>query len=109
MHVFTQRRQLTFPQGWYGSAYLLTTTALQPMYGTIYKYFNVKFAYLTAVFIFEVGSLISAVAPSSVTFIVGRAIAGVCSSSPLFWTSRTDSISRLERLVSSLDPSSSCH
>ncbi|EEU47379.1 uncharacterized protein NECHADRAFT_67330 [Fusarium vanettenii 77-13-4] len=63
--------------GWYGSAYLLTTTALQPMYGTIYKYFNVKFAYLTAVFIFEVGSLISAVAPSSVTFIVGRAIAGI--------------------------------
>ncbi|KAI8674980.1 MFS domain-containing protein [Fusarium keratoplasticum] len=63
--------------GWYGSAYLLTTTALQPMYGTIYKYFNVKYAYLTAVFIFEVGSLISAVAPSSVTFIVGRAIAGI--------------------------------
>ncbi|KAL6361719.1 hypothetical protein LRP88_05194 [Fusarium phalaenopsidis] len=63
--------------GWYGSAYLLTTTALQPMYGTIYKYFNVKYAYLIAVFIFEVGSLISAVAPSSVAFIVGRAIAGI--------------------------------
>ncbi|KAM5346611.1 hypothetical protein ACJ41O_009616 [Fusarium nematophilum] len=63
--------------GWYGSAYLLTTTALQPMYGTVYKYFNVKYAYLTAVFIFEVGSLISAVAPSSVAFIVGRAIAGI--------------------------------
>ncbi|KAH8729554.1 major facilitator superfamily domain-containing protein [Ilyonectria robusta] len=63
--------------GWYGSAYLLTTTALQPMYGTIYKLFNVKLAYLAAVFIFEVGSLISAVAPSSVAFIVGRAIAGI--------------------------------
>ncbi|KAM0207576.1 hypothetical protein ACHAQI_007579 [Fusarium lateritium] len=63
--------------GWYGSAYLLTTTALQPMYGTIYKYFNVKIAYLAAVFIFEIGSLISAVAPSSVAFIVGRAIAGI--------------------------------
>lgn len=48
------------------------------MYGTIYKLFNVKLAYLAAVFIFEVGSLISAVAPSSVAFIVGRAIAGVC-------------------------------
>jgi MFS family permease len=68
--------------GWYGSAYLLTTTALQPMYGTIYKYFNVKIAYLVAVFIFEIGSLISAVAPSSVAFIVGRAIAGVCRPSP---------------------------
>ncbi|EWG38697.1 hypothetical protein FVEG_01856 [Fusarium verticillioides 7600] len=63
--------------GWYGSSYLLTTTALQPMYGTIYKYFNVKIAYLAAVFIFEIGSLISAVAPSSVAFIVGRAIAGI--------------------------------
>ncbi|KAF4463060.1 aflatoxin efflux pump AFLT [Fusarium albosuccineum] len=63
--------------GWYGSSYLLTTTALQPMYGSIYKYFNVKIAYLTAVFIFEIGSLISAVAPSSVSFIVGRAIAGI--------------------------------
>lgn len=47
------------------------------MYGTVYKLFNVKLAYLTAVFIFEVGSLISAVAPSSTAFIVGRAIAGV--------------------------------
>jgi hypothetical protein len=63
--------------GWYGSAYLLTTTALQPMYGTIYKLFNVKLAYLIAVFIFEIGSLITAVAPNSTVFIVGRAIAGV--------------------------------
>lgn len=63
--------------GWYGASYLLTTTALQPMYGTIFKLFNVKLAYLTAVFIFEIGSLISAVAPSSTTFIVGRAVAGI--------------------------------
>lgn len=90
MGIFTKMCRLTSSQGWYGSAYLLTTTALQPMYGTIYKYFNVKFAYLTAVFIFEIGSLISAVAPSSVTFIVGRAIAGVRTFSLLFWTPRTD-------------------
>ncbi|KAK1491501.1 hypothetical protein CCUS01_03287 [Colletotrichum cuscutae] len=51
--------------------------ALQPMYGAVYKLFNVKIAYLTAVFVFEIGSLISAVAPSSVVFIVGRAIAGI--------------------------------
>ncbi|KAH7312381.1 MFS toxin efflux pump [Stachybotrys elegans] len=63
--------------GWYGSAYLLTTTALQPMYGTVYKLFNVKLAFLGAVFIFEIGSLICAVAPNSTTFIVGRAIAGI--------------------------------
>ncbi|KAL7907163.1 MFS general substrate transporter [Trichoderma velutinum] len=63
--------------GWYGSAYLLTTTALQPMYGAIYKYFNVKWTYLAAIFIFEIGSLLSAVAPSSKALIVGRAIAGI--------------------------------
>ncbi|GAB0134563.1 hypothetical protein EsDP_00002928 [Epichloe bromicola] len=63
--------------GWYGSAYLLTTTALQPMYGAVYKYFNVKLVFLGAVFIFEIGSLVSAVAPESTTFIVGRAIAGI--------------------------------
>ncbi|KAI5459236.1 major facilitator superfamily domain-containing protein [Mariannaea sp. PMI_226] len=63
--------------GWYGSAYLLTTTALQPMYGAVYKLFNVKIAYLTAIFIFELGSLVSAVAPTSPAFIVGRAIAGI--------------------------------
>lgn len=69
-------------QGWYGSSYLLTTTALQPMYGAIYKLFNVKLVYLGAVFIFEVGSLVSAVAPSSTAFIVGRAIAGVSTTAP---------------------------
>ncbi|KAL7938470.1 MFS general substrate transporter [Trichoderma chlorosporum] len=63
--------------GWYGSAYLLTATALQPMYGAIYKYFNVKWTYLAAIFIFEIGSLLSAVAPSSKALIVGRAVAGI--------------------------------
>lgn len=47
------------------------------MYGAVYKLFNVKLAYLGAIFIFEIGSLICAVAPTSTTFIVGRAIAGV--------------------------------
>jgi predicted MFS family arabinose efflux permease len=47
------------------------------MYGAVYKLFNVKLAYLGAIFIFEIGSLICAVAPDSTTFIVGRAIAGV--------------------------------
>jgi hypothetical protein len=28
--------------GWYGSAYFLTSTALQPTYGRIYKIFNVS-------------------------------------------------------------------
>lgn len=63
--------------GWYGSSYLLTTTALQPSFGRIYTYFNVKYTYLIAIAIFEVGSIICAAAKNSVMLIVGRAIAGV--------------------------------
>jgi hypothetical protein len=63
--------------GWYGAAYLLTTTALQPTYGSLYRMFSVKWVFLGAIFLFEVGSVVCAVAPSSEAFIVGRAIAGV--------------------------------
>ncbi|KAK9779952.1 putative Major facilitator superfamily domain-containing protein [Seiridium cardinale] len=62
---------------WYGASYLLTSTALQPLYGTIYKLFDIKLTFLGAVALFELGSLVSAVAPSSVAFIIGRAIAGL--------------------------------
>ncbi|KAJ6111411.1 major facilitator superfamily domain-containing protein [Penicillium sp. IBT 18751x] len=62
---------------WYGSAYFLTSTALQPSYGRIYKIFSVKWGFLVAVAIFEIGSLLCAVAPSSTVLIVGRAIAGI--------------------------------
>ncbi|KAL4882172.1 major facilitator superfamily domain-containing protein [Aspergillus karnatakaensis] len=62
---------------WYGSAYFLTSTALQPSYGRLYKVFSPKWAFLAAVFIFELGSLICAVPQSSTVLIVGRAIAGI--------------------------------
>lgn len=63
--------------GWYGSAYLLTASAFQPMYGRIYMAFNTKWSYLAAIAIFEVGSLVCAIAPSSKALIVGRAIQGL--------------------------------
>ncbi|KAF9696096.1 hypothetical protein EKO04_005868 [Ascochyta lentis] len=62
--------------GWYGSSYLLTTTSLQPSFGKVYTYFDVKYTYLCALIIFEVGSVICAAATSSPMFIIGRAIAG---------------------------------
>ncbi|RYF44524.1 MAG: MFS transporter [Cytophagaceae bacterium] len=62
--------------GWYGSSYLLTTTSLQPSFGKVYTYFDVKYTYLSALVIFEIGSVICAVATSSPMFIVGRAVAG---------------------------------
>lgn len=63
--------------GWYGAAYLLSTTCLQPTYGNLYRMFSVKFVYLCAIFLFEIGSLVCAVAPTSTAFIVGRAVAGM--------------------------------
>ena len=59
-----------------GSSYLLTTTALQPSFGRIYTYFNVKYVYLFALVLFELGSVICAAAKNSVMLIVGRAVAG---------------------------------
>ncbi|KAH7242786.1 major facilitator superfamily domain-containing protein [Fusarium tricinctum] len=63
--------------GWYGSTYLLTVTALQPSFGRIYIFFNVKHVYLFGVVVFEVGSILCAAANSSKMFIIGRAVAGV--------------------------------
>jgi MFS family permease len=63
--------------GWYASAYLLTSSAFQLLFGKMFTIFSVKFVYLSAVAIFELGSLICAAAPNSVSFIVGRAIAGI--------------------------------
>jgi hypothetical protein len=62
--------------GWYGSAYFLTMCAFQLFWGRLYTFFNLKWTYLASIGIFEIGSLICAVAPNSPAFIVGRAIAG---------------------------------
>ena len=63
--------------GWYGSGFFLTLAAFQSTWGKAYKYFPLKISFLISIFIFEIGSLICAVANSSTTLIVGRAIAGV--------------------------------
>jgi MFS family permease len=63
--------------GWYGSAYLLTACAFQPMFGRVFTLFSIKKAYLFALFLFQVGSLLCGAAPNSITLIIGRAIAGL--------------------------------
>lgn len=63
--------------GWYGSAFFLTVAAFQPTWGKAFKFFDLKYAYLLSIFIFELGSLICGVANSSTTLIVGRAVAGI--------------------------------
>ncbi|KAF7312733.1 Major facilitator superfamily transporter [Mycena indigotica] len=63
--------------GWYGSAYLLTSAAFQLLWGRLYTFLPIKWVYIAAISIFELGSLICGVAPTSAALIIGRAIAGV--------------------------------
>jgi MFS family permease len=63
--------------GWYGSSAFLTFAAFQTTWGKVFKYYDLKWSYLLSLFIFELGSLVCAVAPSSAALIVGRAIAGI--------------------------------
>ncbi|KAL3433367.1 major facilitator superfamily domain-containing protein [Aspergillus tetrazonus] len=42
--------------GWYASLYLLTTCSFQLLYGKFYTLFNIKWVFLTALSIFELGS-----------------------------------------------------
>ncbi|KAF2837772.1 MFS general substrate transporter [Patellaria atrata CBS 101060] len=62
---------------WYGTAYLVTSTAFQPIYGSLYKFFDTKLVYSMSILVFEVGSIICAAATSSNLFIIGRAVAGL--------------------------------
>ncbi|KEY70991.1 hypothetical protein S7711_00828 [Stachybotrys chartarum IBT 7711] len=63
--------------GWYGSAYMLTTAAFQLLFGRIYRFYDLRWTFLICILVFEVGSTVSGVAPSSPVFILGRAVAGV--------------------------------
>ncbi|KAI1488012.1 major facilitator superfamily domain-containing protein [Biscogniauxia mediterranea] len=62
--------------GWYGSSYLLTACAFQPIFGRVFTLFDVKWSYLLSMLVFELGSILSGWAPSSAFLIIGRAIAG---------------------------------
>ncbi|GAA5916994.1 hypothetical protein JCM8208_003424 [Rhodotorula glutinis] len=63
--------------GWIVSAYFLTQTAFLLLYGQILTLADRKWTYLAAIVIFELGSLICAVAHSVEVLIFGRAFAGV--------------------------------
>ncbi|OTA95222.1 hypothetical protein M434DRAFT_69748 [Hypoxylon sp. CO27-5] len=63
--------------GWYGSAYQLSSSALQPLGGKVYSKLNSKWSFITYLVLFEVGSVICGAASSSIMLIIGRAIAGI--------------------------------
>ncbi|KAJ7059774.1 putative MFS multidrug transporter [Mycena amicta] len=63
--------------GWYGSAYLLAMASTQLLFGKFYSFLPIKWVYITAITLFEIGSAICGAANSSNTLIAGRAIAGL--------------------------------
>ncbi|PSN59688.1 putative MFS transporter [Corynespora cassiicola Philippines] len=44
--------------GWYGSAMFFPVAATQSLWGKCYKYFPMKYVFLTSILVFEVGSLL---------------------------------------------------
>ncbi|OAQ59416.2 MFS toxin efflux pump [Pochonia chlamydosporia 170] len=63
--------------GWYGSAYMLTGSSFQLLFGKFYTFWSIKWVFLSTIGIFELGSLVCAVAPNSMTLVIGRAVAGM--------------------------------
>ncbi|OTA98605.1 hypothetical protein M426DRAFT_17239 [Hypoxylon sp. CI-4A] len=63
--------------GWYAASFMLALCSSQPLAGKLYTLFPKKLVYLVYMFVFEVGSLVCALAPNSNALIVGRAIAGL--------------------------------
>ncbi|KAI8627398.1 putative gliotoxin efflux pump [Xylariaceae sp. FL1651] len=62
--------------GWYGSAFFLAYAAFQSVWGKAYKYADMKYVFLAAMVVFEIGCLVGGVSPSSAALIVGRVIQG---------------------------------
>ena len=63
--------------GWYGSSYMLTAAIFTPLFGRVYRLHSTKWAFLASMAVFEIGSTLCGAAPTSIAFIIGRAIAGV--------------------------------
>ena len=61
---------------WIVTAYLLTATAMAPLYGKISDVYGRRPTIYAAVLIFLVGSLVSAMAPNMLVLVAGRAIQG---------------------------------
>lgn len=61
---------------WYGTAYMLGMATTQAFWGKAFSCWSLKYVFLVALCIFEVGSATCALAPNSAIFILGRTIGG---------------------------------
>ncbi|KAF9410472.1 hypothetical protein BGZ94_001634 [Podila epigama] len=62
---------------WVGTAYLLTSTAFQPLYGRFSDIFGRKSTFLFAISVFLIGSALCGAAQNMTMMIVARGIAGI--------------------------------
>ena len=62
---------------WLGNAYVLATTAIQPLYGQLSNIFGRRYPMIAAVALFALGSGIAGGAASSAMFIAGRLVQGL--------------------------------
>ena len=53
------------------SAYTLTQCIFTLLFGKLYTLFHPKWTFLAALFVFEIGSLVCGVAPTSLALIIG--------------------------------------
>ncbi|KAF9109727.1 hypothetical protein BGX27_007261 [Mortierella sp. AM989] len=76
---FGSGRVFDAPQyaAWVGTSYLLTNTAMQPLYGKLSDIFGRKNTILLAIFFFLLGSFICGIAPTIIVLVIGRGIAGL--------------------------------
>ncbi|KAL2755533.1 hypothetical protein ACRALDRAFT_1064391 [Sodiomyces alcalophilus JCM 7366] len=51
--------------------------ALLPTCGRLYAFYNIKWVYCLSLVVFEIGSVVSALAPNSMALIIGRAVSGL--------------------------------
>ncbi|KAF7192489.1 MFS-type efflux pump MFS1 [Pseudocercospora fuligena] len=61
---------------WYGSAYMLGMATTQAFWGKAYSCWSLKYVFLLALCIFEIGTAICTLAPNSAVFVLGRSIGG---------------------------------
>ncbi|KAJ5921198.1 hypothetical protein N7466_009524 [Penicillium verhagenii] len=66
--------------GWYSASYQLIGSCFIFFSARLYTVFPMKTVFLVSIFLFELGSLLCTIAPTSATFILGRATAGLASS-----------------------------
>ncbi|KAK9759582.1 hypothetical protein K7432_017273, partial [Basidiobolus ranarum] len=62
---------------WVATAYMLTATAVQPLYGKFSDIFGRKIVFLFAIVIFEVGSALCGASKNMTMLIISRAISGI--------------------------------